>query len=171
MLICNSDVVSNSRRQVFLAGDTAQTILEGADFQFSDLRSALHFIYDGRADASSSKPKHLDHNYRSHTGILDVAANLVRRMHVYSDFDIPNMQLVYGAGLGGFYLSLSHKDFSCWPCWVAIPIACRTCTMTSTSVWNISHGFLKLHAIPRAPCHVNFSRLSQPCACHRTRAV
>lgn len=68
---------------VFLAGDTAQTILEGADFQFSDLRSALHFIYDGRADASSSKPKHLDHNYRSHTGILDVAANLVRRMHVF----------------------------------------------------------------------------------------
>lgn len=76
--------IARSPDAVFVAGDTAQTILEGSDFRFDDIRTVIsHAFPDGKAKAevfAKTKPHVLSRNYRSHAGILNVAANLVDKM-------------------------------------------------------------------------------------------
>lgn len=55
---------------LFLAGDTAQSVVEGVDFRFSEIRSLAY----GLGHVPPDKPLTLQLNFRSHSGILDVAA-------------------------------------------------------------------------------------------------
>jgi ATP-dependent exoDNAse (exonuclease V) beta subunit len=64
---------------LFLAGDPAQSVEEGVDFRFDDVRSVFHEL-TGRAPA---KPLTLTLNFRSHTGILDAAGVLLEWLFEY----------------------------------------------------------------------------------------
>ncbi|XP_038075614.1 TPR and ankyrin repeat-containing protein 1-like [Patiria miniata] len=69
---------------LFLTGDTAQSIMRGVAFRFKDLKSLFYYAnqsvkVQGKSSAVSV-PKnvyHLTYNYRSHSGILNLAATVV----------------------------------------------------------------------------------------------
>ncbi|KAM3929731.1 TPR and ankyrin repeat-containing protein 1 [Leptodactylus fuscus] len=74
----------NDPNSMFLTGDTAQSIMKGVSFRFSDLRSL--FYYANKSYLGSKKnsivrrPKQvyqLNQNYRSHSGILHLASGVV----------------------------------------------------------------------------------------------
>ncbi|XP_063778678.1 TPR and ankyrin repeat-containing protein 1 isoform X2 [Pseudophryne corroboree] len=74
----------NDPNSMFLTGDTAQSIMKGVAFRFSDLRSLFYFANkngsDGKKNCIVRKPKQLYHlyqNYRSHSGILHLASGVV----------------------------------------------------------------------------------------------
>ncbi|XP_053215483.1 TPR and ankyrin repeat-containing protein 1 [Podarcis raffonei] len=74
---------------MFLAGDTAQSIMQGVAFRFSDLKSLFHYASKNSADKKQSivrKPKRiyqLYQNYRSHSGILHLASGVVDLLQYY----------------------------------------------------------------------------------------
>jgi superfamily I DNA/RNA helicase len=65
-------------QRLFLAGDTAQSISYGVDFRFEEVRSLVHALCDG---AAAPKPVALTRNYRSHGGVLDLAAKVIAVLH------------------------------------------------------------------------------------------
>ena len=69
---------------LFLTGDTAQSIMRGVSFRFSDLRSVFHYINENVDQSRGQKtfvkvpPLHdLTQNFRSHSGILQLAASVI----------------------------------------------------------------------------------------------
>ncbi|NXP52019.1 TRNK1 protein, partial [Heliornis fulica] len=72
----------NDPNTMFLTGDTAQSIMKGVAFRFSDLRSLFHYASKSSMNKKQRvrKPKRiyqLYQNYRSHSGILRLAAGVV----------------------------------------------------------------------------------------------
>ena len=66
---------------LFLAGDPAQSVVDGADFQFKDVRCVgYHLFGQDRRDLIPTKPKTLNLNFRSHSGILHVASAVLQCM-------------------------------------------------------------------------------------------
>ena len=61
------------------AGDTAQTIARGVNFSFADLRDLVYKEFDRGNDQVSPMPKvqQLLHNYRTHTGVLAFANDII----------------------------------------------------------------------------------------------
>ncbi|XP_061443726.1 TPR and ankyrin repeat-containing protein 1 isoform X2 [Rhineura floridana] len=74
---------------MFLTGDTAQSIMKGVAFRFSDLKSLFHYASKNSADKKQCivrKPKRiyqLYQNYRSHSGILYLASGVVDLLQYY----------------------------------------------------------------------------------------
>ncbi|XP_033726508.1 TPR and ankyrin repeat-containing protein 1-like [Pecten maximus] len=73
--------------QMFLTGDTAQSIMRGIAFRFSDLKSIFYYAKQSlQANGKVSSievPKRvhqLTHNYRSHAGILFLASSILDLM-------------------------------------------------------------------------------------------
>jgi superfamily I DNA/RNA helicase len=62
---------------LFLAGDTAQSIAVGVDFRFTDVRQTFYNSFSG----IEPKLLQLSHNYRSHAGILRLAACVVELLY------------------------------------------------------------------------------------------
>ena len=69
---------------LFLTGDTAQSIMRGVSFRFSDLRSVFHYISKHVDQSRGQKIKlrvpqlhTLTQNFRSHSGILQLAASVI----------------------------------------------------------------------------------------------
>ncbi|XP_018413297.1 PREDICTED: TPR and ankyrin repeat-containing protein 1 [Nanorana parkeri] len=74
----------NDPNYMFLTGDTAQSIMKGVSFRFSDLRSLFYYANkkcsDDKKKCIVRRPKQLYHlyqNYRSHSGILSLASGVV----------------------------------------------------------------------------------------------
>jgi len=65
---------------LFLAGDPAQSVVEGVDFRFEDVWSIVYKLSAGREQIQ--RPIKLTVNYRSHSGILDCAAAVLEKMFV-----------------------------------------------------------------------------------------
>jgi hypothetical protein len=63
---------------LFLAGDPAQSVVEGVTFRFEEVRSVGYHLY--RDDKSLCKPLQVNLNFRSHSGILDVAGAVLLRL-------------------------------------------------------------------------------------------
>ena len=61
---------------LFLAGDPAQAVEEGVDFRFEDIRMVAHKLFQDRRNIPE-KPKLLKVNFRSHTGVLNLAAGIL----------------------------------------------------------------------------------------------
>jgi hypothetical protein len=60
---------------LFLAGDPAQSVVEGVEFRFEEIRSVGYHLYgEERRHLIPDKPKTVHVNFRSHCGILNVAA-------------------------------------------------------------------------------------------------
>jgi hypothetical protein len=64
--------------QCFLAGDTAQTIARGVGFRFTDIKDIFHGMQRVVPDTYT-----LVHNYRSHRGVLALAAAVVDVVYAY----------------------------------------------------------------------------------------
>ncbi|NXT76911.1 TRNK1 protein, partial [Zapornia atra] len=78
----------NDPNTMFLTGDTAQSIMKGVAFRFSDLRSLFHYASKNSMNKKQRirKPKRiyqLYQNYRSHSGILRLAAGVVDLLQHY----------------------------------------------------------------------------------------
>ncbi|XP_047730424.1 TPR and ankyrin repeat-containing protein 1 isoform X2 [Prionailurus viverrinus] len=78
----------NDPNAMFLTGDTAQSIMKGVAFRFSDLRSLFHYASKSTTDKQCAvrKPKRLHQlyqNYRSHSGILNLASGVVDLLQFY----------------------------------------------------------------------------------------
>ncbi|XP_040289344.1 TPR and ankyrin repeat-containing protein 1 isoform X2 [Bufo bufo] len=74
----------NDPNSMFLTGDTAQSIMKGVSFRFSDLRSLFYFANKSCSGNQKNcivrRPKQvyqLVQNYRSHSGILHLASGVV----------------------------------------------------------------------------------------------
>jgi len=64
---------------LFLAGDPCQLVVEGVDFRFEDIRSVGFFVCGNeRNDPIPDKPQTVNTNFRSHSGVLETAAALLR---------------------------------------------------------------------------------------------
>nr|XP_016849904.1 PREDICTED: TPR and ankyrin repeat-containing protein 1 [Anolis carolinensis] len=74
---------------MFLTGDTAQSIMKGVAFRFSDLTSLFHYASETSNDKKQCivrKPRRiyqLHQNYRSHSGILLLASGVVDLLQYY----------------------------------------------------------------------------------------
>lgn len=64
---------------LFLAGDSAQSVVEGTEFRFEEIRSVGYYISGNgsRLDLIPSKPKIVNVNFRSHRGILNTASSIL----------------------------------------------------------------------------------------------
>jgi superfamily I DNA/RNA helicase len=83
---------------LFLAGDTAQNVVEGVEFRFEDIRSVGYFLFGSeRRHLIPEKPKIVSVNFRSHSGVLNVAAGLLDRL--FSIFPDSAKQLKEDRGL------------------------------------------------------------------------
>ena len=78
--------VCRNPNNLFLTGDTAQSIMRGISFRFSELRY-LFYCAQKQAKREVRAPKitmpevkHLEINFRSHTGILKLAASIIDLM-------------------------------------------------------------------------------------------
>ncbi|XP_026431615.1 TPR and ankyrin repeat-containing protein 1-like [Papaver somniferum] len=94
------------------SGDTAQTIAGGVDFRFQDARSLFYneFILDSGSDvmgnAKDMDPSHisdiyhLNQNFRTHAGVLNLSQSVVELLHKFFPHHIDNLSpetsLIYG---------------------------------------------------------------------------
>lgn len=63
---------------LFLAGDPAQSVVEGVDFRFEEVRTLVYKLTAGRE--SVQRPIKLITNYRSHNGVLACAAAIIEKL-------------------------------------------------------------------------------------------
>eukprot|EP00984_Skeletonema_dohrnii_P006920 scaffold2465_cov93-Skeletonema_dohrnii-CCMP3373.AAC.4 len=77
---------------LFLAGDPAQSVVEGTEFRFEEVRGVGHFV-----GSVIQKPKTVNVNFRSHSGILNCAGGVLDLM--FTHFPSSAKQLKKDKGL------------------------------------------------------------------------
>jgi len=69
---------------LFLAGDPAQSVVEGTDFRFEEVRSVGYFVAGSeRRHLIPEKPKTVNVNFRSHAGVLNCAGGFLDLLFGY----------------------------------------------------------------------------------------
>lgn len=71
--------LSSDPNNLMFAGDTAQSITEGVAFRFTDVRQIFYQLFGG----IEPDLLQLTHNYRSHSGILRLAACVVELLYFF----------------------------------------------------------------------------------------
>ena len=107
---------------LFLTGDTAQSIMRGVSFRFSDLRSVFHYISKnvdtskGQRSAVKVPQVHkLTQNFRSHSGILQLATSVIDLLMNFfrSSLDkLPSDQGMFPGPKPVLLLSCSYSDLA-----------------------------------------------------------
>ena len=91
--------LSSEPNNLFLTGDTAQTIMKGVYFRFCDLRSLFYHMQQKASHIKIPEIMTLEINFRSHSGILNLAASVIDLMkHYFSRFfdsHLPSDQGIY----------------------------------------------------------------------------
>ncbi|XP_019630930.1 PREDICTED: LOW QUALITY PROTEIN: TPR and ankyrin repeat-containing protein 1-like [Branchiostoma belcheri] len=83
--------------EMFFTGDTAQSIMRGVSFRFKDLRSLFHKARESlqqmgkRTAVQVPDMYHLTHNYRSHCGILDLAAGVIKLLESFFPYSFDHL--------------------------------------------------------------------------------
>ena len=78
---------------LFLAGDSAQSVVEGTEFRFEEIRSIGYFVAGSdRHDLVPQKPKTVNVNFRSHAGILNTAAAFLDVLFKYFPGSVKQLQ-------------------------------------------------------------------------------
>ncbi|KAI3834446.1 hypothetical protein MKX03_032557 [Papaver bracteatum] len=106
------------------SGDTAQTIAGGVDFRFQEARSLFYneFILDSRSDGMGNAKDmdqsrmsdiyHLNQNFRTHAGVLNLSHSVIELLHVFFPHHIDNLSpetsLIYGEA--PIWLESSNDD-------------------------------------------------------------
>ncbi len=72
---------------LFLAGDPAQSVAEGTDFRFEDVRGVGYFVAGDKTGNKRhlvpEKPKVVNLNFRSHAGVLNCAGGFLDLLFAY----------------------------------------------------------------------------------------
>ena len=69
---------------LFFTGDTAQSIMRGIAFRFQDLRSSFHAIHEVVPQVKVPQEPHtLTINFRSHSGILQLAGSIIDLLQMF----------------------------------------------------------------------------------------
>jgi hypothetical protein len=78
----------------FFAGDPAQSVVEGVEFRFEEVRSVAYHLLpkDLHARFMPKKPEKVTVNFRSHSGILNVAAAVLDRLFFAFKDSAPDLQ-------------------------------------------------------------------------------
>ncbi|KAJ3108981.1 hypothetical protein HDU97_009714 [Phlyctochytrium planicorne] len=108
-------ICSSPGHGLMLAGDTAQTISRGSSFRFQDLSSMIYRTLAGKGGeefAKKCQPKQfqLTRNYRSHDGILQVAASVLDLIKKYFPNSIDDLARDAGSVDGPFPVCLLGDD-------------------------------------------------------------
>ena len=85
----------NPKCNVFLTGDTAQTVMKDVSFRFKDLKA---LFYNIKFLPNEAPLNYLQVNYRSHTGILDLAKSvldIIKRYHPDSIDVVPSDKALF----------------------------------------------------------------------------
>ena len=69
----------NNCDAMFFAGDTAQTVSQGVDFRFEEIRQIVFEISNQKKKLE--RPEKLSRNFRSHNGILSVSNLVLNKLH------------------------------------------------------------------------------------------
>ncbi|XP_041378715.1 TPR and ankyrin repeat-containing protein 1-like, partial [Gigantopelta aegis] len=79
--------ITQNPNNMFLSGDTAQSIMKGISFRFCDLKTLFHYVKRSldavnktRSVEVPTNMYQLTHNYRSHNGILSLASAILDLM-------------------------------------------------------------------------------------------
>jgi len=79
--------ISGGPGALFLAGDPAQSVVEGTDFRFEEVRSVGYFVAGNKPGNKRSlipdKPKKVNVNFRSHAGVLNCAGGFLDLLFTY----------------------------------------------------------------------------------------
>ena len=106
---------------LFLTGDTAQSIMRGISFRFSDLRSLFHYANEAASGAAHPIKievpviHELTVNFRSHSGILKLAASIIDLMLNFfpNSFDrLPEDQGMFPGPLPVYLQSCQVSDLA-----------------------------------------------------------
>lgn len=90
-------LICDSKDKAFLfSGDTAQTIERGIGFRFCDLRSLFYFENERKTPEISQ----LTANFRSHSGILNLASSIVDLIEFFFPDSIDKLARDYGLCTG-----------------------------------------------------------------------
>ncbi|XP_077235510.1 uncharacterized protein LOC143877385 isoform X2 [Tasmannia lanceolata] len=104
-------VCYNFEEGFVFSGDTAQTIARGIDFRFQDIRSLFYkeflseSIIDCKDRVKGKGPRmsdifHLNRNFRTHVGVLNLAQSVVDLLYCYFPLSIdvlsPETSLIFG---------------------------------------------------------------------------
>jgi hypothetical protein len=82
---------------LFLAGDPAQSIVEGTDFRFDEIRSVGYFVAgSNRRHLIPEKPRVVNVNFRSHAGILNCAGGILDLLFGYFKNSTKELKKDYG---------------------------------------------------------------------------
>ncbi|KAL7543061.1 hypothetical protein ACHAXR_012566 [Thalassiosira sp. AJA248-18] len=68
---------------LFLAGDPAQSVVEGTEFRFEEIRSVGFFVAGSERRLIPHKPRIITVNFRSHAGILNTAGAFLDLLFKY----------------------------------------------------------------------------------------
>ncbi|PIA50211.1 hypothetical protein AQUCO_01300743v1 [Aquilegia coerulea] len=93
------------------SGDTAQTIARGIDFRFQDIKALFYNEFmgfrgddkdrmKGKDQPSVSDIFHLNQNFRTHAGVLNLSQSVIELLYHYFPFSVdvlgPETSLIYG---------------------------------------------------------------------------
>ena len=104
--------------ELFFTGDTAQSIMRGVTFRFSDLRSLFFNAKEAFSTAKKSPievPKEvhqLKYNYRSHKGILKLASSIVHLLGFFFPESFDRLEDDVGLFDGPKPVILETRDFA-----------------------------------------------------------
>ena len=94
---------------LFLAGDPAQSVVEGTEFRFDEIRSVAHYVAGSeRRGLVPQKPKTVNVNFRSHSGILKTAGAFLDLMFRYFPSSAKQLKKDFGL-FRGSRPSVMHK--------------------------------------------------------------
>ena len=82
---------------LFLAGDPAQSVVEGTDFRFEEIRSVgYHVAGSNRRHLIPEKPRVVNVNFRSHAGILNCAGGILDLLFGHFNNSVKQLKRDYG---------------------------------------------------------------------------
>ena len=79
-----------------MAGDPAQSVVEGTDFRFEEIRSVGYYVAGDRRHLIPEKPKIVNINFRSHAGILNCAGGFLDLLFDYFPGSAKQLKKDYG---------------------------------------------------------------------------
>jgi hypothetical protein len=83
-------------KSLFLAGDPAQSVVEGTDFRFDEIRSVGWFVAKGNRNLIPEKPRVVNVNFRSHAGILNCAGGILDLLFGHFENTVKQLPKDYG---------------------------------------------------------------------------
>lgn len=66
---------------LFLAGDTAQSVESGISFRFEEVKRVCYEMNQGDSSGVPQSPLSIHINFRSHSGVLEVASAVLKILH------------------------------------------------------------------------------------------